>query len=270
MKIAVTGGNGRIGRAVVKHALADGHEVVVIDRVPPDADADAPPFFEVDTTDYSALTQTLRGCDALVHLAAVVAPGRFKDHIVHNNNVVSSYNALRAAVAVGIERVCQASSINAIGGLYSRRPRYDYFPLDEAHPTYTEDPYSLSKWICEIQADSIARRYPDISIASLRIHGATPDRDTFARRQKNSDQTAKHLWGYVRLDAVARACLLSISADFTGHERFYIVAPDTTSDTPSRELRDAYYPEVTVTGDLSGHAGFFNCAKAERLLGWVH
>ena len=77
--------------------------------------------------------------------------------MVHNNNVVSSYNALRAAATAGVRRVCQASSVNAIGGRFSRwPPRYDYFPVDEQHPTYAEDPYSLSKWICEQQADAIA------------------------------------------------------------------------------------------------------------------
>ena len=35
------------------------------------------------------------------------------------------------------------SSINAIGGRFSRSPRYDYFPLDEQHPAYVEDPYSV-------------------------------------------------------------------------------------------------------------------------------
>ncbi len=61
------------------------------------------------------------------------------------NNVVGSYNALRAAAEHGITRICQASSVNAIGLSYSRTPRFDYFPIDEAHPNYSEDPYSLSQ-----------------------------------------------------------------------------------------------------------------------------
>src|SRR6202011_523388 len=98
------------------------------------------------------------------------------DYVVHNNNVAGSYNVLSAAARLGITRVCQASSINATGGAFSRRPRYDYFPLDEVHPTYNEDPYSLSKWICEQQGDSFARRYEHMSIASLRFHWVIEDR----------------------------------------------------------------------------------------------
>jgi UDP-glucose 4-epimerase len=80
----------------------------------------------------------LRGSDALVHLAAIISSVRDPDHEVHNN-VVGSYNALRAAAEVGISRVCQASSVNATGMSYSRQAHFDYFPLDEHHPTYNED-----------------------------------------------------------------------------------------------------------------------------------
>ncbi len=271
MRIAVTGGNGRIGQAVVELALTQGYSVVNIDRMPEAPKESNAPYLQVDTTDYDALSQALRKCDALIHLAAIASPGRHPDHIVHNNNVVSSYNALRAAAEIGIKRVCQASSINAIGGAYSRWPHYDYFPLDEEHPTYNEEPYSLSKWICEKQADSMVRRYEGMTIASLRIHGVVSDRSVSAKWQNsNNDVIAKHLWGYTRRDATALACLLGITADFSGHEAFYIVAPNTMMDRPSLELQKQFYPDVPVQGDLSENKGFFNCEKAERLLGWYH
>jgi nucleoside-diphosphate-sugar epimerase len=69
-----------------------------------------------------------------------------------------SYNALCVAVDLGIKRVSLASSVNSIGmrksqlrqssadqSVFSQRPKYDYFPLDEKHPFRPEDPYSLSK-----------------------------------------------------------------------------------------------------------------------------
>ena len=39
---------------------------------------------------------------------------------------------------------------------------------------------------------------------------------------------------------------------------------------PSLELKQQHFPQVELRGDLSAMAGFFNCAKAERLLGWTH
>jgi UDP-glucose 4-epimerase len=185
--------------------------------------------------------------------------------------VVGSYNALSAAAQLGINRVCQASSVNATGASFSRWPRYDYFPLDEQHPSYNEDPYSLSKWICEQQGDSFARRYEQMVISSLRFHWVMPERATAAQHGKSLGEVlVKQLWGYTRLDAAAHACLLSLTAPFTGYEVFYIVAPDTMMDTPSLELAEQFFPDVPLRGDLPANSGFFDCGKAERLLGWDH
>ncbi len=273
MRIAVTGGSGRVGRAVIDLVLAQEHSVVSIDRTQPGPAADQAnvPFVQVDMMDYADVERALEGCDALIHLAAIPAPGGHPDHVVHNNNVVSSYNALLAAAQLEIKHVCQASSVNATGAAYSRSPHYDYFPLDEEHPTYNEDPYSLSKWICEQQADSIARRYEDMTIASLRFHWVVPERSTAVTWGRNeSGMVAKHLWGYTSLDAAARACLLSVTATYRGHEVFYIVAPDTTVDTPSLELSQRFFPGIPVRGTFAGNHSFFNSSKAERLLGWQH
>ena len=273
MRIAVTGSSGRVGRAIVALALSQGHEVVSIDRATPQDGAAHPgaAFVQADITSYAEFERALRGCDALVHMAAIPSPGLQPDHMTHNNNVVGSYNALRAAAELGIGRVCQASSINATGAAFSRWPRYDYFPLDERHPTYNEDPYSLSKWICEQQADSIARRYETMTIASMRFHGVWPaPRKASEIPARFAQLVIKHLWGYTLLDAAARACLLALEAGFKGHEAFYIVAPETMMETPSLDLAREHFPDVPVRGDLSGQRGFFDCSKAERLLGWKH
>jgi nucleoside-diphosphate-sugar epimerase len=274
MKIAVTGGIGSVGKAVVDMALAQGHSVVSIDRISPSNDVRKAgvTYLQADITDYPAMENAFRDCDAVVHMAAIPAPGGHPDYEVHNNNVVGSYNVLRAAVEVGIQRVCQASSVNATGLAYSRWPRFDYFPLDEQHPTYNEDPYSLSKWICEEQGNSFARRYEEMTIASMRFHWVIPQRATAVQASGYSQTKAaiKNLWAYTLQSAAARACLLALTADFKGHELFYITAPDTISDIPSLELKQKYFPDVPVRGDLSGNKSFFNSSKAEHLLGWKH
>jgi nucleoside-diphosphate-sugar epimerase len=271
MKIAVTGASGRIGRAITEMALARGHQVVAIDRVALPAIEGLSGSFVTTTDDYDALVAAFKGCDALVHMAAIPSPGNLPDHVIHNNNVVGSYNALRAAVENGIMRICQASSVNAIGHSYSRRPHYDYFPLDEEHPNYSEEPYSLSKWICEQQADAFARRYEDISIASLRFHYVVPDRriahDAYAHQTENA---GTHLWAWTHLNAAADASLRGIEGRFKGHEAFFIVSPTTVVDTPSAELSAKYLPEPAWRQPPSGNAAFFSSAKAERILGWNH
>ncbi|MGV3490927.1 MAG: NAD-dependent epimerase/dehydratase family protein, partial [Devosia sp.] len=264
---------GGVGRAIIKEARAQGHELVCIDRVaaPETEETRDLHFIQADMDEYEKLVAAFAGCDALIHMAAIPSPGRHPDHIVHNNNVVGSYNALQAAVDNGIMRICQASSVNAIGHSYSRDPHYDYLPIDEEHANYSEEPYSLSKWICEAQADAFARRWDDISIASMRFHWVVPERDLAARNfTPDAPNPKKHLFAYTRFGAAARACLLGLEGKFKGHEAFYIVAPDTTLDIPSREAAAKFFPGIAIKGELSGRQAFFNSSKAERILGWKH
>lgn len=273
MKIAITGASGLLGAAVTKAALDDGHTVVALDR--PGATGpgthDALHRVELDLTDYPSVEDAVRGCDAVIHLAAFNSPLVAPDPTVHHNNVVASYNALLAAAENGIRKVCLASSVNAIGGAYSERPHYDWFPVTEEHPSYSRDQYSLSKWIGEVQAADFARRDPEATIVSLRLHALV--RDAAHLRDWKNDLPAsahKDLWGYTGLADAAAACLSAVHADFVGSEIFYFVAPMTTASRPTAELLREHYPDVPLRGDLGGETGFggfFDCSKAQRLLG---
>lgn len=275
MNIAVTGGNGELGRTLIPYLLEQGHAVVSIDRalppMPQPRPALMPTHLVADVRNFGELVAALRGCDAVIHLAAHRSPANHPDSVVYIDNTAGSYNALSAAATLGIQRVCLASSINAIGGVFSRAPRYDYFPVDERHPTYAEDPYSLSKWVMEQQADAFARRFADMRIASLRFHGLVESRERAVQFSSLAGEVAaRHLWAYTLLSAASRACLLAVTADLRGHEVFYITAPRTAMPAPSIELARQRYPDTPIRGDLSGHNGFFDCGKAQRVLGWEH
>ena len=268
MRIAVTGGSGKLGSALIPYLISKGHPVRNLDTRPPDAPLDGVETMQVDLTDPLAVLRAFEGCAAVIHLGAIPTPRLDPAYVVHNNNVLGGYNVLWAAAELGIGRVCLASSINAIGGVYSRKPRYDYFPLDEDHPTYAEDPYSLSKWILEQQGDAFARQYEQMRIASLRFHGLVTERAQM--NGARADLAIKHLWGYTLLPSAARACLLAVTADFRGHHTLYIVAPDTSLSTPTGELLDAHYPGIPIRAPLPGNTGLFDSSKAERILGWTH
>lgn len=270
MLVAVTGAHGTIGRALVEELTSTGHRVRAIDRTA--AQRSTAESITADARDYHQLREAIDGADALIHLAGIPSPLHEPGHTVHNTNVTASYNALAAATETGITHICLASSINAIGGAFSRRARYDYFPIDENHPTHNEDPYGLSKWIAEQQADSFARAHPQATITTLRIHGATPDRRTAAANIPRLDDPliVNHLWGYVRLDALAQALRLTLHAGWHGHETLNIAAPDTAVDTPSEQLAHQYYPHVPLRRPLPANSSFYDCSKAHHLLGWTH
>lgn len=272
MRIAVTGAGGRLGQALVPAALARGHQVVAIDRTAapghePDGFANRTAANRTaDLTDYPETERAMAGCDALVHLAALTSPAAAPEPLVHHNNVVASYNALRAAEVHGIRRICLASSVNAIGGVYSTEPRYDYFPLDEQHPCYAEDAYSLSKRIAEEQAAAFARRVPGMSIGCLRLHALRGREEMAARPPGRPDAGRKDLWGYTPLAMATGACLAMLATDVGGCQIFYVVATDTYSPEPSRSLRDKFFPNVPIRGDFSGKRSFFDSAKMEKVL----
>lgn len=272
MRIVVTGGNGDLARVLIPMLVAQGHDVKSIDRSLPPRTSENPipaQAVVVDTTDYGQVVAALTGCDGVIHLAAHRSPKQAPDHVVYRDNTVSSYHVLLAAETLGIRHVCMASSINAIGGVFSNAPRYDYLPLDELHPCYAEDPYSQSKWVLELQGDAFARRRNDVAISSLRFHGIT-SRTNAITYWAQSTAGIKHLWGYVDPNAAARACIATMNVSWTGHQVFYIVAPDVASDVASQTLAATHYPSTVCKPHLTGTTGFFDCRKAAKLLGWHH
>src|SRR5688572_18495127 len=97
MRIAVTGGSGKLGRAVVADLLAHDDEVLVLDVQPP-RDAGVA-FTRVDVTDFGQALGALtriddrhQGLDAVVHLAAIPGPGMRPDAALFANNIIGTYN----------------------------------------------------------------------------------------------------------------------------------------------------------------------------------
>ncbi|KAL5001360.1 hypothetical protein BDV10DRAFT_160528 [Aspergillus recurvatus] len=276
MKIAITGARGSVGRACVKLCSKAGHATVQVDRT--EQEYDGTPNSEMRTADvandYDAVLKAFKGCDALIHLAAMPDPVGKDDWKVHNNNVNSAFNGFHAAATLGIKRVCYASSVNAVGLAYANQPlKFDYFPLDEESPQRPTDAYALAKEEAETQARSFVNWFPGMNIACLRIHEVAPLKDVQKEHESNwEDAAVKQLWGWVNPEAVARACLLSVerAENLRGCQVLNIAAPTTTQSTPSVELAKKYYPNSEIRAGLEGNKGFWATEKAKRLIGWVH
>lgn len=272
MHIAITGGSGNFAGVLIRHLLSRGHTVRSIDLPAREPHAGANEHRSLDLRDADAVKHALAGCDGVAHLAAI--PGlsdRIPDTEVYANNTVISYNVLCAAGDLGIKHVCLASSINAIGGPFGRKTAFRAFPIDEAQPCFAEDAYSLSKWVMEQQADATARRFDGMAIASLRFHAlAEGDPEPQVEDDATDAPAVRGLWGYTRVDAAARAAERSLCATFAGHEVFYIVAPRTTKQKPSRELAAMYFPTVPITHEMKDNTSFYACSKAAHMLGWLH
>src|SRR5690242_5784873 len=117
-KIVVTGGSGKAGRAVVRDLLEHGYQVLNADVVP-SREARAP-FLRAELTDLGQTYEALKGAEAVVHLAAIPAPGLQTDEVTFRVNMTSTYNVFSAATSLGLERVVWASSETTLGLPFDR------------------------------------------------------------------------------------------------------------------------------------------------------
>jgi nucleoside-diphosphate-sugar epimerase len=196
MKVLVTGGAGQVGKATTERLVRQGWEVRVI-GLETGLEIPGAEFITCDITNYDDLRPHLRGCQAVIHLAAIRGPQLAAGPKVFEVNTSGTFNVFEAAAAEGIRRVVQASSINALGCAFNLTDMaLEYFPIDEAHPLSTTDPYSFSKQVVE----EIGRYYwrrEGISSVALRfpgvVPGGRPDTEEFRQRRQVIWQTLDEL-----------------------------------------------------------------------------
>ncbi|MFC3687875.1 NAD-dependent epimerase/dehydratase family protein [Aquipuribacter hungaricus] len=284
--VAVTGGSGKLGRAVVADLVAHGHDVVVLDRAAPPPDPAQPPtaggsgggsqsFVRVDLGDYGQVVGALtgiderhQGLDAVVHLAAVPAPGLTTNQATFTNNVPATYHVFEAARVAGIRRVVWASSETVLGLPFQTPP--PYAPVDEDYAPRPESTYSMGKVLEEELARQYARWRPDATFVGLRFSNVmdVADYDAFASWQEDPSVRRWNLWGYIDARDGAQAVRLALTADVVGAEVCVVANADTVMRTPSRELLAAEFPGVEVRGDVTGTGTLLSIARARRVLGY--
>jgi nucleoside-diphosphate-sugar epimerase len=115
VRVAITGGSGQLGTLVLRR-LADDRavkEIIALDLRPSLIVSGKLRDLRADIRDPS-FGEHLRGCDALIHLAFLVAkrgPRALQDEV----NVAGSANVFRAAIGAGVKRIVYASSVAAYG-----------------------------------------------------------------------------------------------------------------------------------------------------------
>src|SRR5215831_4143533 len=137
----VLGGNGFIGRHLVRHQIKEGAPPLVADLYPnPDAD-----FIRVDYTNPATLQNVLRGVDVVIHLAWTTTPQSGTDDPTSDvsENILGSLNLFRACVAQGVKRLVFCSSGGAVYGHAQSNP------ITEVHPLEPLSSYGITKLAVE-------------------------------------------------------------------------------------------------------------------------
>ncbi|WP_108249536.1 NAD-dependent epimerase/dehydratase family protein [Planctomonas deserti] len=271
MRIAVTGGSGKLGRSVVTYLREAGHEVVNLDRIGERGTS----FVQVDLTDYGQVVDALSSVDdrydridAVVHLAAIPAPGLRTDVDTFTNNILSSFNVFKAASRAGIRNIVHASSETVLGLPFDVDP--PYIPVDEEYPAQPNSTYSLVKHLEETMVKELTRWDPELKVVGLRFSNVMNPED-YAEFPSFDDDAQKrkwNLWGYIDGRDGGQAVLKALEWQGTGYEVFIIAEEDTVMSRSSASLAAEVFPDVTVTKELGEHETLLSIDKAKRVLGY--
>jgi nucleoside-diphosphate-sugar epimerase len=272
--VLVTGGSGKLGRAVVDLLVRCGSRVSVVDLVHPGRSDVA--WTCADLTDYGQAVGVLTGVDdrwpvpdAVVHLAALPAPGLRPDATLFAANVTTTYNVFAAARVAGIDTVVWASSETVLGLPFDTPP--PHLPLDEDCGPAPTTSYSLSKTLEEEMARQFARWRPELSIIGLRFSNVMEPADYADFPSFDADPALRrwNAWSYIDARDGASAVVAALDHPGRGAEVFVIANADTVMSRPSAELAAGYFPGVPVRGPLEGNQALMSSERARQVLGWT-
>lgn len=157
-KVLITGSEGFIGSHLVELLVNEGYEVRAfiqynsfnsngwLEEINHKVKGNFEQFFS-DVRDPNGVFTAMKNCDAVVHLAALIAipfsyisPDSYVD-----TNIKGTLNVLQAARNLDINRILHTSTSEVYGSA-------QFVPMTEDHPLVAQSPYSASK----IAADQLA------------------------------------------------------------------------------------------------------------------
>ena len=174
----VTGGGGFIGSNLVRALLERGDEVRVLDNFSTGrrenlrGPASEVELIEGDVQSYERAHTAVRGCEVIVHQAALPSvPRSVQDPLTSNaTNVVGTLNVLLAARDSGVRRVVYASSSSVYGTT-------ETLPKSEDLPVAPISPYAVAKLAGEGYCRSFSAVYEleTVSLRYFNVFGARQD-----------------------------------------------------------------------------------------------
>ncbi len=282
-RIVFTGGTGKAGKYAVPHLLSRGHSVLNIDLKPLDV-----PGVHTLITDLTDSGQAMNAMtthfgyggyeigkppsppDAVVHFAAIPAILMRPDNVTFQQNVVSTYNVLEAAMKLGVRKVIIASSETTYGVCFAEGDRdYKKFPLEEDYEIDPMDSYGLSKQLNEQTGRAFAARY-GADIYALRIGNVIEPHEyvRFPGFVANPMSRKRNAWSYIDARDLGEIVHLCVEKDGLGFQVFNAVNDTITADMPTEEFLAKYAPGTPVTRKMGAFEAPLSNRKAREVLGF--
>lgn len=172
-KILVTGADGFIGSHLSEYLIRQGYNVRAfvlynsfnswgwLDTVSRDV-RDSLDIFTGDVRDPNGVRIAVQGCDAILHLAALIAiPYSYHSPDTYvDTNIRGTLNILQAARDVGVSKIVQTSTSEVYGTA-------QFVPITEQHPLHPQSPYAATKVAADQLALSFHRSF-DLPVAVIR------------------------------------------------------------------------------------------------------
>ena len=274
MKVLVTGATGYLGSHVAARLASAGHHVLALAR--PGREGSVPAGCRPvvgDVLDPASLDRALDGCEALVHMAALVKMWVRDRREFDRVNVEGLGVALRAAERSGVRRILYTSTIGALGPT-GPEPRDETSERTEFR--FRTD-YERTKWVAELLArERSANGLPVITLYPGVVYGTGAPtqgnlldpifRDHLAGRLKARLGRAPSRICYALADDVAEGHRLALDRGKPG--RGYILGGENVSQDELfallHELTGVQLPRVAIPFWAATAAG-----RAMRAWAWL-
>ncbi len=264
MRILVTGGTGYIGSRLTD-LLKKQHDVSTL-GIEKGVDIKA------DITDFDAIKNSVKGYDAVCHLAALIGTRESIERPMDffQVNSLGTLNILEAARRNGIKKLVLSSSVIVYG-------EPEFLPMGETHPVRPNNPYGYSKWVAEEFCRSYSESYGINTVIARIGHLYGPGQTNLffptLISQANKDRIVlRNLdfkLDYIFIDDVVAALAKCVA--YGRSDTFNIGSGKSYSggqivDTLSKILNKKL--NVEVTKPVKEGETLLDISKAKKLLGW--
>ncbi|MDR0801831.1 NAD-dependent epimerase/dehydratase family protein [Fluviicola sp.] len=124
MKVAITGGSGHLGSAIIEEMLNRNYAIKALVHLKGNFLERENKNIEIvkgSLQDENSLTELMEGCDYLIHCAAVISISGDKNQLIQKVNVQGLENVLKVASKNNLKRIIHLSSVHA----------YEHVPMDQ-------------------------------------------------------------------------------------------------------------------------------------------